>query len=276
MNEENQRLPDFHNPPVTEVALSVQCDPLQSLRLVHLGSIREIFKKDFPNFEEHPPMNPATEKFGEQISPTLEFNVFNEPPVPRLWLLNEEKTELIQVQQDRFIRNWRKIQGDEPYPHYEIISESFKKDFDIYKKFLSDEGLGEFVPNQCEITYVNHIFQGEGWKHHGELEKLFTVWDARYSDSFLPQPEDVTFAVRYQIPREGDKPLGRLNIIVRPGFQKTDNKPLIAMTLIARGKPLDGEGDGVIPFFNEGREWIVRGFASITEENMHKIWERFQ
>jgi hypothetical protein len=81
-------------------------------------------------------------------------------------------------------------------------------------------------------------------------------------------------AARYVIPDENGAPLGRLHIRTKSGFQVSGGQPIIVLELTARGQPL-GEGiNGVLPFLDVGREWIVRGFASITTPEMHELWER--
>lgn len=279
MNDTPRDLPKFREPPVTEVALAVQFETLTALRTIQLGVLWEkVFRERFPKFEEHPPRALAFEEFGIRGPKKIEVEIQQQFPVPRCWFLNEPETKLIQVQQDRFVHNWRKFKGDEEYPHYESIRDTFMSELEKFSQFLSREKIGELIPNQCEVTYVNHIFQGDGWDRHGQLDNLFTVWASRYSDEFLPEAETVRFLVQYEIsgPEIEDDPIGRLHINAEPKFRTKDDKPIIALTLTARGRPFSGEGiEGVLPFLNKGREWIVRGFTSITTKDMHKFWERY-
>ena len=279
MTDTPRDLPKFHNPPVTEVALAVQFDTLSALSAIHLGLLwQDVFRVRFPKQEDHPPRAPAFEEFGIRKPKTIEVKIEQQYPTPRRWFLNESETKLIQVQNDRFVHNWRKIKGDEDYPHYDIILDTFMRELENFRQFLSRKQIGELIPNQCEVTYVNHIFQGEGWDRHGQLDNLFPFWVSRYSDEFLPEAETVRFLLQYEIPdpeKEGN-PIGRLHINEEPRFRTKDNKPIISLTLTARGRPFSGEGvEGVLPFLNLGREWIVRGFTSITTKDMHKLWERY-
>jgi uncharacterized protein (TIGR04255 family) len=274
MNDTPRGLPDFKNPPVTEVALSVQFEPLPALRTIHLGLLWVEFREHFPNLEEHPPRAPTIEEF-EVIKPKkMEVQFQKEIPVLRCWFLNESGTELIQVQQDRFVFNWREVGEKREYPRYENVRRKFIEALITFQQFLDREQLGELIPNQCEVTYVNHIVQGEGWDSHGQLEKLFTVWASQYSDSFLREPEEAGFSVRYIIPSEEGPPIGRLHINVHPAFRREDGMPIIVMSLTARGRPLGVDHDDVLSFLDTGRKWIVRGFTSITTNEIHKIWER--
>jgi uncharacterized protein (TIGR04255 family) len=190
-----------------------------------------------------------------------------------MWFLNDDGTELVQVQQDRFIRNWRKKEESDQYPRYHRLRDSFRKDFESFCQVAAEQQWGSVEPNQCELTYVNVIPAGEGWNYHGELEKVVTVFSARYSDDYLGIPEEVAVNVNYVLRDDAGNPIGRLRIGAIPIFRATDNLPAIRLTLTARGMPGDGV-DGVYRFFDRGRESIVRGFTSITTDGMHKFWER--
>jgi uncharacterized protein (TIGR04255 family) len=269
-------LPDFARPPLVEVALSVQFNTLEGLRTPHLGLLWTDFRDRFPKFEEHPPIPPMTEKFGLRPAPAPSFSVdlMNVPPLPRCWFLNEAGTELIQVQQDRFIRNWRKVGTGDEYPRYERIRKSFEEDFSRFVAFVRREKLGEMKPNQCEVTYVDHVIGGEGWARHGQIDEVVTLWAKRKADAFPPEPEDVRFAVRYLIPSSEGEPLGRLHFELQPGILKAENRPIFVLNFTARGRPETEDIDGVLKFFDLGRDWAGRAFVAVTSERMHEAWGR--
>jgi len=234
------------------------------------------FRDRFPKIEEHAPLDPMMERFGVSgpPKPSVHFEMMRKPPVPRCWFLNEAGTELIQVQPDRFAQNWRKIEGDEDYPRYEHIRATFLKNLATFERFVHDEKIGELKPNQCELTYVNHIVSGPGWQHHGELGKILTLFETRYTEEFLPELEEARVSGAYLIPASNGEPLGRLRFSIDSAFRRADNKPIMVLNLVARGRP-DGTGtDGVMKFLDTGHEWIVRGFAAMTTAEMHKIWGR--
>jgi uncharacterized protein (TIGR04255 family) len=275
MTETRPPLPDFTNPPVVEVALSVQYARLERLRVAQIGQLWGEFKDMFPKTEEHAPLAPAWEKF-EPALPRVEIKVETSDvlPVPRVWFVNDEESELIQVQQDRFAHNWRKRGESDKYPRYEKIRESFKSELEKFRQFLLRENLGEITPDQAEVTYVNHISPNEAWENHSQVGEVVTVWTDHYSDNFLSNPEDVSFRARFRIRGADDKPLGRLHVVLQPAFSRTDQQPIFVLTLTARGEPLGSGIDAAMNFMDLGREWIVRGFTSITTQRMHQIWGR--
>lgn len=269
-------LPEFGEPPLIEVALSVQFEKLDALQIPQLGLAWQTFRERFPRTEEQPPLEPTFERFGQRSGGQrgVRLELVSTPPTPRVWFLNDEGTELVQVQRDRFVRNWRKKEDTDTYPRYHRLREAFKQDFSSFCNLVSDQGWGTVVPNQCEATYVNLIAAGNGWTSHGELGNVVTVFSTTYSDTPLGTPEEVAINLKYILTDAATKPVGRLHVNATPVIRADDNTPAIRLVLTARGMP-EGEGlDGVLAFMDRGRQSIVRSFASITTEAMHKIWKR--
>src|SRR5207249_8292565 len=107
-------------PILTETALGVQFAPVEGWDIPHFGLFWHEIRRRYPRFEVQPLLVSEVER------PALEFKhpqppsveLVSRPPV-RCWFLNESNTELIQVQQDRFVHNWRKMVGSGAYLHYE-------------------------------------------------------------------------------------------------------------------------------------------------------------
>lgn len=270
-------LPNFENPPVVEVALSVQFKPLVGLKVAHLGRLWSTYRDDgFTQTEDHRNLDSLQEAFDHRHyvhDMGIRFRSLDTPPVPRVWFLNEPGTELIQVQQDRVIHNWRKTDDGVDYVRYPNVRQRFVDSFAKFGAFAHAENLGDVEPNQCEITYTNHLVSGEGWSSQGDMDQVFSFWSQPPSD-FLQGPENVSVTVRYLIPDEHGKPIGRLYVDIQPAFRNLDFRPMLILNLTARGAPLAGDSDGILGFFDLGREWIVRGFAEITTNKMHAIWRR--
>lgn len=273
MNTRPDDLPDFEAPPLDEVALSVQFQPIQGLLTPHIGLLWEKYRSQFPITEQHQPLDPVIERFGHPGSPSLKFELSKSPPSPRCWFLNKDSTELIQVQQDRFVHNWRKINESEEYPRYEHVREQFAEEMKTFCEFVRTESLGEVLPNQCEVTYINAI-STEGNIHHGLAGTILAPISLNYSDGFLGEPENIRFSTQYVFNDEAGEPMGRLHVSLKPAFKVSDKSPIFILNMAARGTPRGNETKDILDFFDIGREWIVRGFASITTPDMHKYWRR--
>ena len=267
-------LPDFDQPPVVEVVLSLQFKPLSSLTTAHLGLLWLRYRDQFSVIEEHPPLPPQFERFGPPLPPRVSVTVEDKPPTPRVWFLNEPRTELVQVQNDRFAHNWRKVGQGQAYPRYETIRDRFRDEVSGFEQFVKEEKIGAIQLNQCEVTYVNHIEQSAAWERHGQVERLFRNWSPLSNTTFLAEPEDVSLQWRFCISRCDNKAAGRLHVVAQPSWNASDMTPVWLMNLTARGEPLGSGIGGAFDFFDLAREWIVRGFADLTTEPMHRRWGR--
>ena len=267
-------LPDFDNPPVVEVALGVQFQSLERLLTPHLGLLWGVFRSEFPIAEQYPPLAPAREEFGPSATPGVQIRFEEKQPTPRCWFLNNDKTELLQIQQDRFFHNWRKEGDDAEYPRYENIRSTFVARLREFRRFVEKEDLGVFKPLLCEATYVNNLDAGVGWDRPGQLGRVLACSKDQFSDSFLPEPEDTQMSFRFVIRGDDDDPIGRLHVLLNPMTRTSDGARKIQLRLMARTIPRSGDSDGIMSALDTGREWVVRGFASITSEHMHEIWGR--
>ncbi len=86
MTQSAAALPSFDRPPVAEVVLDVQHEPIIGLRAAHLGLLWERLNEsgqDYSVLEEYLPFEPAIEHFEpEPPRPPFEVRVVDNPPVP--------------------------------------------------------------------------------------------------------------------------------------------------------------------------------------------------
>ena len=263
--------PDFTDPPVIEVALSVGFGPLARYANAHSGLFWRRFAEAFARVEEHPPFNiPPVRELQEAPQ---EIEIVDGPPPIRTWLIANDGSELLQLQRDVFAHNWRKTGPDQEYPRYESVRARFQEYFRSFVEFVDEEDLGAIEPHACEVTYVNHIPVGEHLKGSGNLEELMTLWSWPHT-TFLTKPNEARFAAQFVIRDDSDRFVGRLNVDAKPAYRRSDNSGIIVLSLTARGIPFGNGVDGVLAFFDLGREWIVRGFTDLTTPKMHGVWGR--
>src|SRR5256885_1562370 len=95
-----ESLPEFERPPVVEVALAVQFEPIEELRVPQIGLLWNDFRDRYPRTEEHPRIQPKIEQFGVRVpaQPAVDVQFMEKPPTPRCWFLNQEGSRLVQVQ----------------------------------------------------------------------------------------------------------------------------------------------------------------------------------
>jgi len=276
MTSTNQPLPSFENPPLQEVVLGVQFAPVPMLAGPHLGVLWSRFRSRFPEVQIHAPLAPSIERFGvEQIGKLdlrLEFS--EAPPAPRTWFLDKSGTELVQLQPDRFVQNWRRRETEAEYPRYPKLRSAFSGQLRMLAEFVEQEKLGAIQPEQCELTYVNHIVRGAEWTSHADLTAITPLVASTAIRPFLGAAENMALVVKYLIKGGDERLFGRLHVNFTPAFRNSDGEPMFILTMTARGAPR-GEGiDGVLAFLDLAHEWVVRGFADVTTPAMHRAWRK--
>ena len=267
---ESTGLPEFEHPPVSEVVLGVQFEPLAQWSVPQFGLYWSEIRAEYPLAEVQPPVMSQVEAFGQRrAKPALEIAF--EPADVRCWFLTEARTRLVQVQRDRFMVNWRKVQGDEPYPRYEKdIRPKFLLEYSRFSRHLASLGIESLNVVQCEVTYVNEFERGEGWENFNDLSQLLAPWSGRMTDGFLPGAETAQLNLAYPMPEEQ----GRLHVAVQHAFRVRDSKEIIQMRLTARGRPAGSSNEEALAWFDAGRAWVVKGFADITAEASQQRWGR--
>src|SRR6267154_3188840 len=207
-------LPDFGAPPVTEVVLGVQFGSLDRLTAPHLGMVWAEFRDQFPIIEEHPPLDPVFETFADEAPrtpmPRLQFELLASPPPPRIFFINAARTQLLQVQRDRFVHNWRKIGDGDAYPRFEQMLNTFEDGYRKFSTLIEREDLGAVVPNQCEISYINQIIIPPEQKTFETFKHLLGTFTDNVILDDLGQPEDARLFFRYIIRDNDGVPVGRL------------------------------------------------------------------
>jgi uncharacterized protein (TIGR04255 family) len=268
--------PDFERPPVNEVILSIQFAALEKMKTAHIGLLWARFRAQYPDVIEQGPINAVFETFGAppQPGPPIRFEQFLSPPMPRYWFEKSGTPDLLQVQQDRIIHNWRKHEEEPIYPRYETLRDRFKTEVNQFISFLDDEKIGDLRPNQCEVTYMNIIELPGSERVHDRLEKITTLWTGRLSDRLDTDLEEASVQLRFKL-LEAGKPVGRVHVSFQPAVLRSDpSKEVIRLDITARGRPKQDTPESAFDFLDLGRRAVVKTFAAVTTPSMHSMWGR--
>lgn len=255
----------FDNPPVSEVVLGLQFEPIPALRAPLIASWEPLRSK-FPVWQERAVLRLVQEWFGVRPPPVNLFDVRigDEPPPLRTWLVTKDETALLQIQESAFLRNWRR-RGENGYPRYSHLREEFVSDCSTFFGLVGTAGLGVPEVTQCEVTYVNKIdLDGIA------VEEVMHAWRGGASDDFLPPDDAAQLAMRYTIAGDAG-PVGRLHVVGTVDRDKNE----LRLALTARGAPTGPTLDEAVAWLDLGRKWVVSGFCSVTTESAKQnLWRR--
>jgi uncharacterized protein (TIGR04255 family) len=266
-------LPKFSAPPVVEVLLGVQFAPLAGFTTAHAGWYwREYLGKEWTALEAA-----RIDNLLEQFAPDQE----NEPgegrssgsltPVPaqypnRIQLLLDQ--QLIQVQDTCFIYNWVGARGVGRYPSYDNLVPGFSRYYQKFSAFVHSADLGTIKPNQWEITYVNHVEQGQLWQSAQEWQNVIA--------EFCPlgggkEPLE-NFRGEWHFLLVPGR--ARLRVSILPVRILGAAPVVLRIMLTARGLLTSSDDDELMAGFDLGHEAIVRRFADLTTAEAHVAWGR--
>jgi len=254
-------LPNFDKPPVNEVVCGMRFETPNGLMIPHIGLLWEKFRSEYPNIQHASPI------FSD---PTRIEDMTTGIPLPRVWFINNDDNQLIQFQFDRFYYNWRRRQ--DIYPRYPNVIRNFESCFNKINLFFKENALGEIIPLELELSYINHIPQGEGWNTIEDIMKLLVDFPRKQIKArFLPSPIKTSWMSVFQLP-DGN---GHLTINVKQALRTADKIPIIILELISR-RPCEGmtEYKDIRKWYDLAREWIVKGFTDVTSQKIQKnIWK---
>jgi len=267
-------IPSYKAPPVVEVVWSVQFAKLSWLTAAHTGLFWDIIRANYPVVEEQPPIE-RKEEPKELLQPRqVAAELLTRPPLCRQWFISAKGNDLVQLQPDRFCVNWRKQKDEDSYPRYEYLREQFNTRWRQFSDFAMREGGEGPHVDLLEMTYVNHIFKEEGWATPQEIGKVFPAISFHEESDFLPPPATLGANIVFDIRGQG----GRLHVTCRHAKLLQDKpRELFRLEFVARGRPEQTDTEGLLDWFAEAREWIVRGFADLTNKDIQSTqWGREQ
>lgn len=259
-------LAEFRSPPVVEVVLGVQFDALQDFSTAHSGWFwRTRLDQRWRSAKDAPRLDDQFERFDEGM-------FLREPPFrvrppgtpERTQLFHEDEQRMIQIQDTRFVYNWRK--REMAYPTYERLVPEFLDCYSRFSDFVREAGLGALSLNQWEVVYVNHIPMGSLWHEPSEWPRVLP--GLQIPSAAVPGQRFDSFGGEWHYVL-GDNE-GRLRVSIRHG-RAFSGSVLLVVTLTARG-PLKQQSPEV--GFAVGHKAIVQTFLSMTSQAAHAAWER--
>ena len=250
----------YENPPIDEIVCGMRFDPIKQLQSGHFGILWQKFRHDFPMTEDQIIVGPVAQ---EDLGSPDKF------PLPRVWFIHENENELIQVQRNRFLHNWRKRRPDDEYPGYKTVIENFERYLSRFEEFLLEENLGNFVAKEYELTYIDLIPKGHGWENPGNLENVFSNLLSLTRQGI---PLNNIRGINWQIILDLPGGLGQLRASIRSAQRISDNQEVLHMEFNAlSNQPYQP----MRTWFEDAHNAITKLFSSlVNDEIQEKFWGR--
>ena len=257
-------LPEFENPPLVEVALTSGFSPLLAMRQAHIGAVWMALRDEYPTVRDQP----ALDEMGGDDGLRITFS--SDPRIHRAWFLGPNGDRLIQIQDDRFVANWR-IHGDDPYPRFRELYPQFVRARQTFIDELGNLGLQPPRHEIVEVVYVNWI---DAQKPEDFMVSL-TKWPSNEETEVIRH--DLRLRLTVGVMHPGTPP-AEVVVQVDPGRapegHSTPGKPGWLMQLIFRAPVPGPDAELQGQQYWEGRNAIVRTFTMLTTPEAQTRWGR--
>jgi uncharacterized protein (TIGR04255 family) len=269
MTDEKTLAPVFDHPPVIETVLGVQFAPLKGLSSAHVGWFwKNHLDSKWQKVAEAVPLPEEFERFEPTPPGPMRLKVEPIRLPARLQISWANDGRMIQIQPTRFHYNWNRVGGE--YPHYRSVREEFDRSFETFCRFVAETKLGEVVPNQWELTYIDSIPKGALWSTSADWHEVLPGLFSSQGSAGAVQLESFGGEWHYQIPPRR----GRLHVSVQLARVGDDPTPVLLLQTTARG-PIGNEGAASLGDGLElGHRAAVDTFVGITSERAHRAWGR--
>jgi uncharacterized protein (TIGR04255 family) len=270
---------DYKEPPVVEVAMSVQFEPPTGLGVAQLVLFWESRRDEFPNVRAVAPIPGMSEEFtaeGQWLPPSLGLAISNEPQC-RFQMTSADDQWMCQIQLDRIVVNWRK--KGEDYPRFAAAFGQFKRTWRAFEQFLTTREIEILAATLWEVVYVNRIPKGPLWNSPADWPNVFPgLWGNGFSSATGLSLRGLRGQWVWDCPPDPDP----ARLYVEPSPARTIENPsveLLMVNLTARGPVRIGaEGtaeDSIETGMNLGHDLIVFTFDSIASKVAKEYWKRY-
>jgi len=256
LNQAVDPLPSFSAPPVVEVAVGIEFLQLPGLGPVQLVMLHDLWRDSFPKIQEQPALPPAS-----FVGPSgFQFQLSSMPAI-RVWMMNDAEDELLQIQNDRLLLNWRRSKGDKrKYPRYEHLREVYERVLADFRGRVSESSVGTFRPQVAVVSYVNRFALEAGESLKDAVGPLNPDWNA------LPNPS-AEIRIAADVPDPSGVGPGAGQLVATASADPTHGY----LEVVSRINIPGPDGD-ILSRLDIAHEACVTGFEKLTTLKMHERW----
>jgi uncharacterized protein (TIGR04255 family) len=248
----------FQNPPVIEVVFQVNFPILKGIGTPHFGMFWSLIRDEFPKVQSAVRLGSL-----EFSSPQAAF------PENRLWLVHKSGETLIQLQDDRFLFNWRLTGQGEAYPGYDRLYPEFSRQLSRFCEFLDGEDAAISSFTGFELHYVNHIYLDDVVREWKDASNAFLVFDKPTADEKQFPLTSLKFSSTSQI-------AGSNNVLIvgiDSRRHSESKQELLNFETRISGKRDDLKLESLQGEFSEAHDQILKAFLGLTTKKAQKQWE---
>lgn len=254
----------FENPPVNEVVVSTYFNPpLSDFRNEHVGLFWEGIRKDFPVVRQQIPVGIEQEITADELI-----------PMPRYWFISDNDMNLIQLQKNAFMFNWRR--RDKEYPRFhDYIKPTFDKYYSFFSDFIRSEinSAEELAVELCELTYINTLEPCEYWEGPQDTANIIPSFSIVIPGIDISNSPGFYCHYAYEIATDL-----QLNIRIHAAAKSEQpDVPALIFEIKVSGRVGKAAKPKTDEWFERAHEAIAGCFAGMTNPEVQvKYWKRVE
>ncbi len=250
----------FQSPPINELVITTYFNPpISTLRNEHVGIFWSRIRDHFPKSSQQIPIG--------SVEPIVD--VENEiSPMPRYWFISEDEINLLQIQKNAFMLNWRR--GEEDYPRFNArLKPTFDKYFSIFSDFIrTHTDTSELTIDLCQLTYINVIKRCEFWSGPEDTQKVIPSFSVPDSGVVFQSPPAFNCSYIFDISPDLQLVVKVRNVVLLP--KSDENEPVLIMEIQANGRLGKASKLETDPWFDRAHEAINKCFTGMTNTEIQR------
>jgi uncharacterized protein (TIGR04255 family) len=249
--------PHYERPPLNELAIGIHFEPLIGWQSRHVGQFWTQVSQDFPGTEDQPPI------FEVESGPR--FQVLKLPPLRRTFLVSRDQNLVLQLQEGKFLLNWRKRKPTDIYPRFNSVFDIFVSYWGLFSDFVAREKAGQLKPVRYELTYVNHIEEGHG-PVSATAERYVRIFNwTGLRAQFVPPPTGVNVVWTFPLPEQ----LGFAQANLSQGV-RDDGRAVLVLVMSCSGAA--SPKLSLNEWFAASHRCLAECFRELTTDNARQEW----
>lgn len=249
----------FESPPVRTVRLAYYFRTPEPFLGIHVGSLFDLWREDYPMASETPPRAPIDEA-PEDLALIGDSSNW---PVPFVTFENPESWKSIFFQNDRFGLLWDFAGGNEDdlrYPGFDTLSAEMDEKFSAFCSALQARGASVPELTSAECYYANEI---DGIRIADYVVGFLTNWSPNISASAPELTEGgASFSRHYHLGEEKD----RMAWVSVSG----DERDSVTMRITARVEDVADRSPAEV--LRETHDMLIDSFMQSTSDAMRTMW----
>jgi uncharacterized protein (TIGR04255 family) len=258
----------FDAPPINEVVMAIFHEPIHEMRVQHIGVYWQLIRKKFPLCQQQSPILSPNDPQSSALLAVMPDEIF---PLPRFWFSGKDDPNLIQIQRDAFILNWRRGTNT-AYPHYEQVEQDFWEHFDTYRRFVEESMYHKIdLITRCELTYINVIERNTYFSAPADIGNIVPFLKGfcdLHTDKqqFLGLNSGATYRISDNI---------HIDLTTKLGSRADTKEQILLLEFKVHGVPRKLTEDSAREWYKVAHDIVYSNFLSNTDERVQKeVWKR--